>query len=122
MSRTPDQILKKKQELESNLVRIQEDLDKTIDDVRGEVTQNLSPSQIVKKYPLPVVGGAILLGFLIGTPARSRRKGSAADTITGSIGSSLKRRLTKKAVDIAIDVLEEKLSQKKRKEARSKFS
>ena len=74
MSRNPDQISKKKQELESNLARIQEGLDKSIEDVRGEVVQNLSPAEVVKKYPVPVVGGAVLIGFLLGSSGSSKNR------------------------------------------------
>ena len=116
MSRTPDQISKKKQELESNLARIQKGLDKSIEDVRGEVAQNLSPAEVVKKYPLPVVGGAILLGFLLGNPGRSRKRGASSNSITGTIGESIKKRVTRKAVDMALDILEEKVNSSKGKD------
>ena len=44
------EIEKKKVELENELVRIQEGIDKSIDGVKEEVAENLDPKTIIRKY------------------------------------------------------------------------
>ncbi|MEQ9308819.1 MAG: hypothetical protein RLN90_05140 [Balneolaceae bacterium] len=115
MSKAHDKINEKKRQLESNLARIQEGLDQSIDDVKGGVAESLSPKEIVKKYPLPVLGASLLIGFLLGSKGGSTKKVKSTTnrTIVDSISQSLKKKLTQKAVDTALNFIDEKLKEPK---------
>lgn len=115
MSRAHDKIAQKKQELESSLVRIQEGLDHSIDQVKGGFVESLSPKEIVKRYPLPVLGASLLIGFLLGSKGGSskKRSSSTSSTIVNSISKSLKKRLAQKAIDTALDFIDDKLKEQK---------
>lgn len=114
MSKTQDQIKAKKKELEASLVKIQEDIDQSIGEVKEDVVETLSPKELIKKHPLPVLGASIFIGFLLGSSRSSKKiKSDSKNSISSSVGSSLKKRVTQKAVDMALDFIEEKLSGKK---------
>lgn len=108
MKKSISSLDKKKEELETSLARIQEGIDKSIDEVKGDVIESLSPGEVVKKYPLPIVGAAIVVGFILGSSGRSR-KDSSKNVVANSLGKSLKKRLTEKATDIALNYIEEKI-------------
>lgn len=111
-----NKIEKKKEELKANLNRIQNDLDNSLVEVKEDVVQSLSPKEIVKKYPLHVVGASIIVGFLIGSKGfknSPRTSSSSSNPIIDSIGRSIKKRLAQKAIDTAMDFFEGKLSEKK---------
>lgn len=103
-SKRISEIEKKKVELENELVRIQEGIDKSIDGVKDEVAESLDPKTIIRKYPLHVVGASILVGFLIGKP-----KSSSASTGTSSlIASEIKKALAKKGLSVLSEIIEGK--------------
>jgi hypothetical protein len=117
MSKSHKDIEKKKQELQANLVRLQAGLDKSIDEVKEDVSHSLSPKEIIKKHPLPTVGLSIVVGFLLGSSGSSKKevkkvKYSDDDDVVSSISKSLKKRLTQKAVDVVLDLVEQKLSER----------
>lgn len=113
MSKAQDKISEKKKELESNLVRIQEGLDQSLEEVKGGVVESLSPKEAIKKYPIPLIGASIVLGFLLGSKGGSAKKASTKNTVMDSIGNSLKKKLTQKAVDTALDFIDGKLKERK---------
>ena len=109
------QIEKKKQELEQELAEIQNGLDRSIDDVKEGVSYNLDPKNIIRKYPLPVVGASILLGFLIGKEPKKRPRVSSRsndDLVRpeSRIVAELKRVLAKKGMSILLDILDQKIA------------
>jgi hypothetical protein len=112
---------RKKQELEQELERLQTGLDKSIDDVKEGVSSNMDPKNIIRKYPLPVVGAAIVAGFLLGKEKSSTRiseKGSRRDS--SPISSEIKRIAAKKGLSLLLDYLEQKITDlKKQKETQS---
>ena len=113
-----NKIEKKKEELKANLNRIQNDLDNSLVEVKEDVVQSLSPKEIVKKYPLHIVGVSIVCGFLIGSKKSKKTSGpssSSGNAILDSIGRSIKKRLAQKAIDTAMDFFEGKLSEKEEK-------
>ncbi len=115
MSKKIDRIEAKKQELEANLERLQSGLESNLVNVKSDVTQSISPVEVVKKYPLPVVGAAVIAGFLltrIGS-GKTTKKQSNNNVITDSITSSLKKRLAKKATDMALDYIEDRINSTK---------
>tara|TARA_R110001599_G_scaffold84130_2_gene226629 strand:- start:31482 stop:31841 length:360 start_codon:yes stop_codon:yes gene_type:complete len=102
------EIEKKKIELENELTRIQEGIDKSIDGVKEEVVENLDPKTIIRKYPLHVLGASVLVGFLIGKPKSS---GSSSDSL---IASELKKALAKKGLSMLSDLIEGKMNSREK--------
>ena len=115
MSKKVDKIAAKKLELEQNIARIQEGLEENFAGVKKDVTQRVQPDQFVKKHPLPVVGAAIITGFLLGYSGKRKtiKTTIPSSSLSTSIGSSIKKRLTQKAIDLGMDYLETRLLQKK---------
>ena len=110
-SEKADKLEQKKRELEAELHSIQDELDDSIDQVRHEVSDKLDPKSFIRRHPLPVVGGAVLLGFLMG----HKDKGKASSE-SGGLSSTLlyemKRLATKKALSFATDFMEKKFDEK----------
>lgn len=109
-----DELQKKKKELEQELNNIQGELDNSIDQVREDVSSNLNPKNLIRKYPLPIVGGSALLGFLLGhknkkSVSSENDKGS---NISGTLLYELKRLATRKAINFATNYVERILEQK----------
>lgn len=113
MSKKLDKVAAKKLELENSIQRIQSQLDHNIGSVKGEVVQTVHPGELIKKYPLQLVGAAVVLGFWLGTSGKSSSKSVkiSNNSLADSIGSSIKKRLSRKAVDLALDFVEGKLSE-----------
>lgn len=103
------EIQKKKIELENELTRIQEGIDKSIDGVKDGVLESLDPKTIVKRYPMHVLGASLLIGFLIGKP-----KGSSTSGSSTLIASEIKKALTKKGVSILGEIIEGKVNSREK--------
>ena len=112
MSKKIDRIEAKKRELEANLERLQSGLETNLVNVKSDVTQSINPTEVVKKYPLPIVGAAVIAGFLLTRigKGKSQKSSSNKSVIADSISSSLKKRLSKKATDIVLDYIEDRLT------------
>jgi hypothetical protein len=112
---------KKKKELEAELANIQTDLDKSIDDVREGVSNNMDPKNIIRRYPLPMVGASVILGFFLG---KERKKSSrlSSNTHSGSstsdsgISREIKKVLARKGLSLLLDFLDEKIAELKHKD------
>jgi hypothetical protein len=106
------EIEKKKVELENELVRIQEGIDKSIDGVKEGVVENLDPKTIIRKYPLHVLGASVLVGFLLGKP-----KSTSSSSGSGSlIASEIKKALAKKGLSMLSDLIEGKINSREKEE------
>lgn len=114
MSNSHKDIEKKKRELEVKMAKLQHGLDHSLDEVKGDVANSLSPKELIRKYPLPIVGISVALGFILGAPGGKKNSvkkvRSSDDDVVSSISRSLKKRLAQKAVDSALDYIEQKLS------------
>lgn len=111
---------KKKQELEANLDRIQNGLDESIDKVKGGVVQNLNPKEVIRRYPLPVLAASVALGFLIGKPkSRTKTNNSGNNTFSSIVGSEVRNALTKKAVSVLLDMIDEQIATRKKPDQES---
>lgn len=116
MSNSHKDIEKKKLELEAKMAKLQHGLDHSLDEVKGDVANSLSPKELVRKYPLPVIGLSLALGFILGSSGGKKHttgkvKGTDDDVVS-SISRSLKKRLAQKAIDTALDYVEQKLSER----------
>ena len=108
-----DELEKKKQELEEELNKIQGELDNSIDQVREDVSSSLSPKNIIRKHPLPIVGASALIGFLLGHKGRSSSSLSEkGGDFSRALLSELKRLATRKAINLAADYVENILEEK----------
>lgn len=104
----------KKRSLEQELSRIQGDLDQSIDAVKEGVSDSLDPKKIVRKHPLPVFGAAVFVGFLLGgggNSGRGGRRGGSSDSIGSVIGNELKHQLTKRALSVLMDLIDQKIDE-----------
>lgn len=111
-----DELEKKKRELEEELERIQHVLDDSIIRVRKDLSTQLNPKNVVRKYPLPVVGATVVLGFLLGHSKRDEsesKKSSGNGEISSTLLSELKKLATRKAVSFATGYLENVINEKK---------
>lgn len=110
------QLEKKKQALEIELTRIQSDLDRSIDGVKEDVSHSFAPKTIIRKYPLPIVGAALVLGILAGRGKKSNSMNDDHESEKGVgavIGREVKNIVTKKSVHFLLDYLEKRISQLK---------
>lgn len=111
-----DKLEQKKRELEAELNNIQHELDDSIDRVRSDVSDKLDPKSFIREHPLPVVGGAVLLGFLLGHNDRHSTSSvssssSTESTLTNTLLYELKRLATRKALSFATDFMEKKFDE-----------
>src|SRR5699024_1583643 len=112
-----DKLEQKKQQLEAELNNIQSQIDDSIDRVRHDVSDKLDPKSFVRKHPLPVVGGAVLVGFLLGHNDKHKSSGhssseDAGGGLTSTLIYELKRLATKKALSFATNFMEKKVDEK----------
>lgn len=117
MTEKLDKLEQKKKELEAELEHIQEELDQDVIGVQSEVSRSFSPDRLIRKYPLPILGASVLLGFLVGHEGggrKGRREGSSDSGISDTLITELKRLATQKAIRFAGDYLEELLEEKAR--------
>ncbi len=111
-------IEERKKELEEELARIQHGIDDSIDDVKTGVSSNLDPKNIIRKYPLPIVGASVIAGFLLGAESRPSRKASKPrnrNVGDSGISSEIKRILARKGLNMLLDYLDEKVYDIKKK-------
>ena len=100
----------KKKELEAELSSIQHELDDSLDRVRDEVSSSLSPSEHIRKHPLPAVGVAVLFGFLLGHDSdnpHDETDGSKTGKLTSTLGYEAKRLVTRKVFSILSDYIDD---------------
>ena len=112
---------KKKKELETELATIQSDLDKSIDDMKEGVSSNMDPKNIIRRYPLPMVGASILLGFFLGKE-RKKTPGVSSNTHRGNrisdsgISREVKKVLARKGLSLLLDFLDDKIAELKHRD------
>ena len=109
---------KKKQQLENELANIQNGLDKSIDSVKEGVSDNMDPKNLIKKYPLPIVGASVVIGFLLGRSGDSKdsvpkRYSSSSDS---AISKEIKKMIAKKGLSLFLDFLDGKVASLKEKQ------
>lgn len=107
-----DELEKKKRELERELREIQGELDHSLEEVRDDVSTKLDPKAMIRKHPLPIVGSAAFLGFLLGHRGPSSRRGSSGGNFKNALFDELKKLATRKAISLATDFVEEILEEK----------
>lgn len=112
-----DELEKRKQQLETELASIQDELDDSIIKVRKDLGSRLDPKSIIKKYPLPIVGASVVLGFFVGHKRTNDREDSDYSSSKGEIRktmlSEVKKLATRKALSFATDYLENFLNEKR---------
>lgn len=110
-----DELQKRKRQLEEELQSIQDELDNSIIKVRNDLGSRLDPKTFIKKYPLPIVGASVLLGFLVGH--KRRTNGTNSTSSKGELSKTLlaefKKIATRKALSFATDYMESFLNKKR---------
>lgn len=111
-----DRLEEKKRELKAELENIQQELDRSIDGVRSDVSSKLDPVEFVKTHPLEVVGISVVIGFLAGHSGKGKETGSSTSSDSGlssALWFELKKLATRKAISFATDYAERFLTDKK---------
>jgi hypothetical protein len=116
MSTSHKDIEAKKAALEHKLRSLEQKLDQGLDDVKTGVTESLSLTKMIRKYPLQSVGLSVVAGLLIATSGKKKGNRTSyttkrEDDVISVVGRSLKKRLTQKAIDTLMDIVEQQLSQ-----------
>lgn len=111
MSENQKESLKeKKKELEAELQGIQNELDDSLDQVKDEVSANLDPLEHVRRHPIPAVGIAVLIGFLLGKDGDEHKHSSNSDApgekLTSTLSYEIKRLITRKGISFVSNYLE----------------
>lgn len=104
-----DQLEKKKRELKEELNLLQSQLDNSFDHVREDVSHKLDPVEFIKNHPLPVVGTAVLLGFLTGYSPKSTGR-TYSGVFSSLMWEEIKKIATKKALSTATAYIENMLN------------
>lgn len=115
---------KKKQELENKLATIQNGLDKSIDDVKDGVASNMDPKNLIRKYPLPILGASVVVGFLLGRDRKnfdgiSSKRYSRTKEGDSAVSREIKRLVAKKGMGLLLDFIDTKISDLKKKQQTS---
>lgn len=104
---------KKKKELEAELHSIQEELDDSLDQVRSDVSAKLDPLEHVRRHPIPAVGAAVFIGFLIGKGGEdhehSHKTDAPGEKLTSTLSYEIKRLITRKGISFMSSYLEKLL-------------
>lgn len=115
-----DELEKRKQQLEAELASIQDELDDSIIKVRNDLGSRLNPKTIIKKFPLPIVGASVVLGFFVGHKRKNGRDGrddseysSSKGEISKTLLAEVKKLATRKALSFATGYLENFLNEKR---------
>ena len=102
----------KKNELEAELSSIQHELDDSLDRVKDDVSASLSPSEHIRKHPLPAVGVAVLFGFLLGHDSddhHGEADESKTNKLTSTLGYEAKRLVTRKVFSLLSNYIDDVL-------------
>ena len=110
MSRDTEDLRIRKEKLETELQFIQSQLETTLEEIRDDVTERISPVYWIKKFPLRAAGIALAAGFIL---ARKSKGSGNSDSFTGLLASELKRVATQKAVGFLVNTIENQLERDK---------
>lgn len=108
----------RKRVLKQEMKEIQQEIEGSLAQVRHSVIDRASPRFWVEKYPLQLVGSALVAGFLI---ARKTGYGRMAGLLSpglfsGLLASELKRLVAQRAVRYIIQRIEGAIDERKEKE------
>lgn len=103
----------KKKELEAELRNIQDELDDSLDQVKSDVSAKLDPLEHVRRHPIPAVGLAIFVGFLLGKDGHEHKHSSKSDApgekLSSTLSYEIKRLITRKGISFMSNYLEKML-------------
>jgi hypothetical protein len=99
-----DEIKKRKIALQLELEKLEAAVEEDLDSIQNDMTDRMSPIWWVKKYPLRIVGTAVLIGFLVGN--KNKNDSIAGTTMTAAILASLKALAARKIVDEIVKLVD----------------
>lgn len=97
---------RRKEELRREIRALENELGDGISELQDGVYDRFKPTYWIKKYPLRIVGTAVLVGFLAGS--RDNSGSVAGVTVTASIVAALKTLAARKLVDQIVHIIENK--------------
>lgn len=116
MAITNPKLEKRIAELEARIEASKNQIDSSLIGVKNEVGDTISPAKYIRRNPLPILGAAIIVGFIVGKTASrkskksSNSKSSSTKGISSALGAELKYRLTQKGISLLMNLLEDKIS------------
>lgn len=103
-SRTLKEIRERKIALQEELRKLEETFESDIDTLQEEVSDRISPLWWINKYPLRIVGTAVLVGFLAGS--QDKHSSVTGTTVLAAVVASLKTVVARKIVDQVVKIVE----------------
>lgn len=103
MSTKSSEIDQKKEALQKELDDLRKELDDSIDKVSEGVSKSLEPIQVIKKHPFKALAISTFAGFLLAYHS----KGSRNTIASNSVLNGIKREITSRLMDIALEKLEQ---------------
>lgn len=111
-------IEEKKKQLEAELVRLENDIETSVSNLKQDAIKQVSLVNLVKKYPVTVLSAAVVVGYIAAGKRVSKKTVSSntkhledftpneEPTVSSLIKLELKRLLTQKAISLATDYIE----------------
>ncbi len=94
----------RKQALRDELIRMENHVNDTFEDVKDDVTARVSPMYWIKKYPLQAITIAAAFGYMAATGGRTRGQSS----FFANLFSELKVVAARKAVQAIVESIDKK--------------
>lgn len=128
----PESPLERKKRLQEELKELESSLVSSCNEIRGDLTSNMSPSFWVRRFPVPVLGAAVLLGWAWGCRPRkgaSRQKNGdyesewgrgptdeRRDGFVSLLFGEIKRVMTRRTVDFIVNKVEKGFEERRRED------
>ena len=112
-----DDVKQRREALQRELEELQDQIEESVGQLKGDVKTRLDISYWIEKHPLGVAGLSVVAGFLLGMKWHSDEyETSASARKDHYLLSELKRAVTRKAIQRVIDLLDEKVDQLQKKD------
>lgn len=112
------EIRERKKALRREMGEIQSDIESSLNIVKGNFSDRISPRYWVNRYPLQMAGTALFIGFVI---ARKIGRGKGIGILSGGmfrgiLGHELKKMATQRAVRYLVNRIEDAIDERTKKE------
>lgn len=106
------ELLDRKKAIEEELRSLESSFEENISQLQSDVTDRTKPVYWIKKYPLPIVGVAALIGFLAGS--RNKAGSMAGPTVLAAVLAALKTVAARKIVEHVVKIIEGEVENSKK--------
>ena len=114
-------MIDRRKELEQELENIQGEIEKTLSEIRDDITGWTDIKYWIHRYPFQLIGGSMLLGLILsgltGRKAKRNTSGSdSGDKFAGLLFSELRKLASKRAAKMIVELIEDNLEKKKKEQ------